>query len=267
MHSRYYLTEEIKPNIDTMGNVAFTNDDVLFDWTAFEIPKGTAALVSFTAKMAGTNGTAQKKSFDVFFAKSINGVAPPTLGDSNDAKNIIKTQAARPYIVGFQRAIPAADGDTTDSLVGYNILGNGQGADNGDRSTKPIILQGDPDGFPGDSTHSKTTPGYQTLFVAATIATADFGTGVLLNQASHQAISTTAVDLVVDGTDADDVFAIGDKLISFVASNGSSPKIIGTVTSIPDADSIVVDAVAEAFNDDTEICNRNPVTLRFGFEY
>ena len=63
------------------------------------------------------------------------------------------------------------------------------------------------------------------------------------------------------------MFAIGDKLISFVAANGSTPKLIGTVTSVPDADSIVVDAVAEAFNHTTEICNRNPVTLRFGFEY
>jgi len=267
MHSKYYLTEEIKPNIDTLGNVAFTADDVLFDWVSFEIPKGTAAMVSFVVKMAGTNGAAQKKSADLYFAKSIDGVAPPTLGASNDAKDAIHTASVRPYLIGFQRVVAAADGDTADSLVSYNIMGNGQGADQGDRSVKPILLQGDPDGFPGDATHSKSTPGYQTIFVAATITTADFGTNVLLNQGGDQAVSTSAVDLVVDGTDADDIFAVGDKLISFVASNGSSPKLIGTITSIPDADSIVVDAVAEAFDDDTEICNRNPVTLRFGFEY
>ena len=267
MHGKYYLTEEIKPNIDTLGNVAFTADDVLFDWVAFEIPKGTAAMVSFMVKMAGTNGAAQKKSTDLYFATSLNGVAPPTLGASNDAKDAIHTASVRPYIIGFQRLIPAADGDSADSLVAYNILGNGQGSDQGDRAVKPIILQGDPDGFPGDSTYSKTTPGYQTIFVAATITTADFGTGVTLNQAGHQAVDTDPVDLIVTGTDADDIFAIGDELISFVAANGSSPKLIGTVTSIPDADSIVVDAVAEAFNHTTEICNRNPVTLRFGFEY
>ena len=267
MHWKYYLTEEIKPNIDTLGNVAFTADDVLFDWVAFEIPKGTAAMVSFMIKMMGVNGATQKKSFDLFFAKSINGVAPPTLGDSNDAKSVIKTQTVRPYLIGYQRVTPAADGDTADSLVAYNILSNGQGSDTGDRPVKPLLLQGDPDGFPGNSTWSKTTPGYQTLFVAATITTADFGTAVTLNQAGHQAVSTSAVDLIVTGTDADDVFAVGDVLVSFVAANGSVPKQIGTVTSIPDADSIVVDAVAEAFNHTTEICNRNPVTLRFGFEY
>jgi len=267
MHSKYYLTEEIKPNVDTLGNVAFTADDVLFDWVAFEIPKGTAAMVSFVAKMMGTNGSPQKKSTDLFFAKSIDGVAPPTLGSSNDAKSAINASKVRPYLIGFQRIIPAADSDSADSLVTYNILGNGQGSDTGDRPVKPILLQGDPDGFPGDSTHSKTTPGYQTLFAAATIATADFGTGVTLNQAGHQAISTSAVDLIVTGVDANKVFAIGDELVSFVAADGSVPKQIGTVTSIPDADSIVVDAVAEAFNHTTEICNRNPVTFRLGFEY
>ena len=267
MYSKYYLTEEIKPNIDTLGNVPFTADDVLFDWVAFEIPKGTAAMVSFTVKMAGTNGAAQKKSADLYFAKSIDGVAPPTLGNSNDAKSAKKAQTLRPYLIGFQRIVPAADGDSADSLVAYNILGNGQGSDNGDRPVKPILLQGDPDGFPGDSNYSKTTPGYQTIFVAATIATADFGTACVLNQGGNQAISTVPVDLIVTGTNADIVFSIGDELISFVAANGSVPKLIGTVTSIPDADSIVVDAVAEAFNNTTEICNRNPITLRFGFEY
>ena len=261
MHSKYYLTEEIKPNIDTMGNVAFTADDVLFDWTAFEIPKGTAALVSFTAKMAGANGTAQKKSFDMFFAKSISGVAPPTFGDSNDAKNVIKTQAFRPYLIGYQRAIPSAEGDTADSLVAYNILGNGQGSDQGDRTTKPIILHGDPDGFPGDSTHSKTTPGYQTIFVAATIGTADFGTGV--NIAGDNAADNLAID--VDGVDADDIFAIGDTVIAFDA-DGSGATIIGDVTALTDA-IVTVDAAPTLIADDDELCNRNPVTLRFGFEY
>jgi hypothetical protein len=261
MHSKYYLTEEIKPNIDTMGNVAFTNDDVLFDWTAFEIPKGTAALVSFTAKMAGVNGTAQKKSFDVFFAQSINGVAPPTFGDSNDAKSVIKAQTVRPYIIGYQRFIPAADGDTTDSLIGYNILGNGQGSDNGDRSVKPIILQGDPDGFPGDSTYSKTTPGYQTIFIAATITTADFGTGV--NIAGENAAGHLTID--VDGVDADDIFAVGDTVIAFDA-DGSGATLIGDVTALTDA-VVTVDAAPNIIADDDELCNRNPVTLRFGFEY
>jgi len=263
MHSKYYLTEELKPNGADLAT-AFTADDVLFDWTAFEIPKGTAALVSFMAKVAGTNGAAQKKSFDLFFAKSIDGVAPPTFGTSNDAKDAVHTASFRPYLIGYQRCIPAADGDTADSLVAYNILGNGQGADNGDRSVKPVLLQGDPDGFPGDSTHSKTTPGYQTIFVAATISTADFGTGVLVDNGSGYSVGDTTINC--DGTAGDTVFAPGDYLI---AQDGALVGTLKTVTDDGSHTTLTLEApgLVAALADNDEILNRNPVTLRLGFEY
>jgi len=266
MHGKYYLTEEIKPNIDLLGNVAHTNDDVMFDWQAFEIPKGTACVKSFMFKITGTNGAAQSKNFDVFFAKSIDGVAPSSLGTANAGKSAIKSAAARPYIIAHHGVDASLVEDGLDSLVAYNVLGNGKPETDYSLTQAPIFIEGE-DNFPGDSNHSATTPGYQTIFVAVTTTTHDFGTGVALNQAGHQAISTSAVDLIVTGTNANNVFAIGDELVSFVASDGSTPKQIGTVTSIPDADSIVVDAVAEAFNHTTEICNRNPFRFRFGVEY
>ena len=260
MHGKYYLTEEIKPKIDTLGNVAYTADDPLFDWTAFNIPKGTAAIRSFMFKVAGTNGSAQTGNFDVFFAKSIDGVAPPTLGDANDAKDAIHTAAARPYIIGHHGVDASLLEDVGNGLVAYNVLGNGKPETDMSQFAMPIMIEGEPEVC--------NVTGYQTIYVAAIAHYAfDFGTGITLNQAGHQAISTSAVDLIVTGTDADDVFAIGDDLISFVAANGSSPKLIGKVTSIPDADSIVVDAVAEAFNHTTEICDRSPITMRFGLEY
>jgi len=264
---KYYLTEEIKPNIDLLGNVTHTADDVLFDWKAFEIPKGTAAIKSFMFKIAGTNGTSQGKNFDVFFAKSIDGVAPPSLGVSNQSKSAIRSAACRPHIIAYHGVDMSLAEDQPDSLIAYNVLGNGKPETNiSAPSTAPIIIEGESD-FPGDSTHSKTTQGYQTIFVAVTCQAFDFGTGCTLNQAGHQAVSTSAVDLIVTGTDADDIFAIGDVLVAFDASDGANPKQIGTITSIPDADSIIVDAVAEIFNHTTEICNRNPFTFRFGIEY
>ena len=260
MHGKYYLTEEIKPLIDTLGNVVYTSDDVLFDWTAFNIPRGTAAIRSFMFKVMGADGSAQTHNFDVFFAKSIDGVAPPTLGAANDAKDAIHTATARPYIIGHHGVDSSLVEDVGNGLVAYNVLGNGKPETDMSQFAMPIIIEGEPE-------HC-SIQGYQTVYVAALAHGAfNFGTGVLLNQGGNQAVSTSSVDLVVDGTDADDIFAIGDDLISFVAANGSSPKLIGKVTSIPDADSIVVDAVAEAFNDDTEICNRSPITMRFGFEY
>ena len=258
---KYYLTEEIKPNIDTLGNVAYSYDDVLFDWTPFNIQRGTAAIRSFMFKVAGTGGAAQTQNFDVFFAKSIDGVAPPTLGDANDAKDAIHTQTARPYIIGHHGVDASLLEDVGNGLVAYNVLGNGKPETDLSQFAMPIIIEGEPE-------HCGVQ-GFQTVYVAAIVHGAmDFGTGVALNQAGHQAQSlTTAVDLVTSGTDPRIVFAVGDEVVSFVASDGSVPKQIGKVVSIADNVSLKVDAVAEAFNHTTEICNRNPITMRFGLEY
>ena len=260
MHGKYYLTEEIKPNIDTLGNVAYTNDDVLFDWTPFNIPRGTAAIRSFMFKIAGTNGAAQTQNFDLFFAKSIDGVAPPTLGDANDEKDAIHTQTARPYIISHHGVDSSLVEDVGNGLVAYNVLGNGKPETDLSQFAMPIIIEGEPE-------HC-SVQGFQTIYVAAIAHGGfDFGTGVALNQVGNQAISTSAVDLVTSGTDPRIVFAIGDEVVSFVAANGSSPKQIGKVVSMADNVSLKVDAVAEAFDHTTEICNRNPITMRFGFEY
>ena len=258
---KYYLTEEIKPNIDTLGNVAYSSDDVLFDWTAFNIPRGTAAIRSFMFKVAGTGGAAQTQNFDIFFAKTIDGVAPPTLGNANDAKDAIHTQTARPYIIGHHGVDASLLEDVGNGLVAYNVLGNGKPEVDLSQFAMPIIIEGEPE-------HC-SVQGFQTVYVAALVHGAmDFGTGVALNQAGHQAQSlTTAVDLVTSGTDPRIVFAVGDEVVSFVASDGSVPKQIGKVVSIADNVSLKVDAVAEAFNHTTEICNRNPITMRFGLEY
>ena len=49
----------IKPEIVTIGGDPFTtawsNDDLLFDWVSFEIPKGAAKLVSASATIIGIN--------------------------------------------------------------------------------------------------------------------------------------------------------------------------------------------------------------------
>ena len=261
MHGKYYLTEEIKPNIDTLGNVAYTNDDVLFDWTAFNIPRGTAAIRSFMFKIAGTNGAAQTQNFDLFFAKTIDGVAPPTLGDANDAKDAIHTQTARPYVIGHHGVDASLLEDVGDGLVAYNVLGNGKPEENyGAVFHMPIMIEGEPE-------HC-SVQGFQTVYVAAIAHGGfDFGTGCLVAGA-HSADDLT---IVVDGTDTDDLFAVGDEVIGFEDGSGSTTEgdnaiTIGKVTAVA-ADLLTVDACATALPDNYEICSRNPITMRFGFEY
>ena len=267
MKSKFSIVT-VKPNIDVLGNVAFTATDLLFDWTPIEIPRGGCSIETIQMHYAGTNGVAQApKDIELIFAKSVNGVAPPSLGVVNnklsngDTLTKALAQAARPHIIGYKHLDVDSMVDTGVDLVAYNLLGS--------FSAKPnvkmnIMLEGESAGY-----LSTKGPGYQTVWMAgiANVGGEDFGTAVTLNQASDQAISTAPVDLIVTGTDANLVFAVGDELISYVAANGSTPKLIGTVTSIPDADSIVVDAVAEAFAHTTEICNRQPITFIFGLEY
>ena len=75
MHGKYYLTEKIKPIVNKMGNVAFTADDVLFDWISFKIPRGTCAIKSVFATVAGTDGAAgNDRDMDLLFAQTVYSV-------------------------------------------------------------------------------------------------------------------------------------------------------------------------------------------------
>jgi len=255
-----YHLARVKPTIDVLGNVAYDAGDVLFDWYKFEIPRGSCALKTLNVIHPGTNGAARTGTdIELIFATSVDGIAPPSLGDPDDAITTIAATACKNHIIGH-KYLDADVMENSDEFGSYNIWTNTAGTSTSHYEIN-TVLEGDP-------TYAGTTSGYQTIWIAAiAVGTNDFGTDVALNQAGHQAISTTPVDLIVTGTDADDVFAVGDELISFVAADGSSPKLIGTVTSIPDADSIVVDAVAEAFNHTTEICFRRPLTFNLGFEY
>ena len=261
MTSKHYI-KNVNPNIDLLGNVEIAVGDVIFDWTPFEIPRGTAALTEVTAKVAGLNGAdvTGARDIELYFAKSVSGAAPPTLGDTGSATTGIVTTAARPYFIGHNLM------DGSGIKGGANLISwshwSMSGKAGNDVENVRVLLENE-DIYPG------TTPGYQTIWVAGLAATDvfDFGTDVALNQAGHQAIDTSAVDLVTSGTDPRLVFAIGDEVVSFVASDGSSPKQVGTVTAIADNVSLEVDAVAEAFNHTTELCNRNPIKFKFGFTY
>tara|TARA_R100000479_G_C6242330_1_gene149277 strand:- start:84 stop:527 length:444 start_codon:yes stop_codon:yes gene_type:complete len=120
--------------------------------------------------------------------------------------------------------------------------------------------------YPGNYNDSTGNPSHSSFWIAAiTNGAHDFGTGILLNQATDQAavaLSTSSeTTLTTDGTDADDVLSVGDELI---ASDGAK---IGKVTKIVNANTIKVDHVEEALEDDDEICVRNPIIFNFGIEY
>ena len=268
MERKFHLAT-VRPTIDTLPNVAISHaKDVIFDWFPFEIPKGTAKLTDITVTYPGTNGaTVAGKDITLVFARSINGTAPTSLGNSNDALTVIKTAAVRNNIIGYHELDADNLHAVGDEFIGYSVWSYSGRAGN-DRNTPEIVLQADP-AYP-------STQGYQTIFVAGLAAEAghDFGTGVLLDGAILTGAAGAQTLDVSEDNDADDIFCVGDELLA-AASNGSSVQKIGTITALT-ADTITVDAkdingttvwASGALADDDEICFRRPLTFNMGFSY
>jgi len=256
MKGKFHLAT-VRPNIDILGNVAYGGNDVLFNWHPFEIPRGGCRITTMQVIMPGTNGAdTNVLDMDLLFAKSINGVAPKRLDDSNSPVTKINMTSSKNNLIGHH----FLDGDrmtNNGDFLGYNIWNSTTG------STKyndlNIVLEGDPN-------YAGTTVGYQTIWIAAIAQGAfDFGTNCLLDGAVTD-LTTRTFDVSEDA-DADDIFDVGDELIAF-ASDGSSPQIIGNITSLT-ADAIVTDGVGfdGALADDDEICFRSPMIFHLGLEY
>ena len=66
MYNKYF-TVEVKPDIDAdlLGAAALADDDVIWSWWPFQIPKGSSRLLNVTARVAGTDGTAQHHPFQL----------------------------------------------------------------------------------------------------------------------------------------------------------------------------------------------------------
>ena len=89
MTSNYFNSPAIKPTIlaSLMHTGAFTEGDLLFDWTSFEIPRGVATLIGATVmiRSKGDAGpTPNEVGLDLVFAKDTAVSATPTsLGTVN----------------------------------------------------------------------------------------------------------------------------------------------------------------------------------------
>ena len=259
--AKYHITEKITPIINTTSNLAMANKTVLFDWIPFEIPRGTCRLANINMLINNTDSsTAQGGDINFYFAKSVDGVAPKSIGTQKgtaSAPNMLNLKAnlIGTYFMDFSEAIDNLGLKTISMLSTANAVAS-------DKTAQHCVLQGEND-YPG------TTTGYQTIWVAATAkgTALDLGTGVLLNQAGNQAQAlATPTALTVDGTVPSRLFLIGDTLQAFDASDGSGVKNIGKVVSFA-TNTINVDEVLEGFSNDMEICNTTPMEFTLALEY
>ena len=255
---KYHLAK-VRPNIDVTGATAYSQHDVLFDWHRFEIPRGACAIKSFNMIVAGTEGAcAAGLNMEIFFATSVNGVAPTTIAAANVDSRVKATwTACRNNIIGHKILDASAMENSDTYTLSYNVWDQTAVGDQVQNQID-IVLQGDPT-YPG------TTTGYQSIWIAAVAIEGgeDFGTGVILNETDAATLAAGGTALLdVDGVDPRLVFAPGDELI---AADGA---LIGIVKSV-DSDVLITLEAAHtaALANDDEICFRGPIQFNFGLEY
>jgi hypothetical protein len=256
--NRKYALVDLEPNIDTTPGTVHGGSDIVFGWTAIEIPTGACSVKTIHSIIEGTDG-ASGNTHDLwlYFARSINGVAPPSFGTENAVTAKVTTIAFRRYLLGMLHVDFSAR-DDGDYLRAYNVVGDrtANATDNTAHSGEMynIVLQGDPS-YP-------STKGYQTIWVAGYGSGAfNFGTACLLNQAGNQAASTAAVQITTDGTDPRICFATGDQLIG--GTGGPTMEVVSTDS----ATTMTVKSISEVIDDSEELVVRNPIKMRIGLEY
>jgi hypothetical protein len=258
MKGNFYLAK-VRPNIDTAGATAYSQHDLLFDWHRFEIPRGACAIKSFNMIVAGTEGAcAAGDDMEIFFATSVNGVAPTSIATVNaDSRVKANWVACRNHIIGHKILDASAMENSDDYTLSYNLWDQTAVGDQVQNQID-IVLQGDPN-------YEGTTPGYQSIWIAGVSIEGgeDFGTGVILNETDAATLAAGGTALLdVDGVDPRNVFAPGDELI---AQDGA---LIGIVKSVDSDVLITLEAAhTDALENDDEICFRGPIQFNFGLEY
>ena len=260
MISKYNLAT-ISPDFDgSVWDDGCGGTNILFDWTEMQIPNGACVIKSVSGTIMGTNGTAANGvDIRLYFAKSINGVAPAAFGTAHADISVNAAASFRKNILG-SLLIDMSAIDDADKLVAYNVISSklAQASSTAGELRSDIMLEGEP---------NITTKGYTSIYVAAMAngAAFDFGTDVDLNMAGHQATSVAPVQITVSGTDPRLVFQAGDIIVGD-AGNSAQAEIVSI-------DSNVLMTVKNITSTNDQIThtehltNKNPITLNFGLEY
>jgi hypothetical protein len=242
---RKFFTVEVKPTIaaSKQAEAAFTAKDVLFDWTAFDVPKGASRLIDVTLVVRGTDGVYQEKDTVLYFAKSKGGgrTAPSSIGTVHASAN------GNGYFDNVIGAVQIMTTDFKEGLDSLSVATLGHGA--ASNHSPNLVLEGEP--------ISGTNVGYDKLYVASTSGAYNFASTVQVS--TETATSTSA--LVVKTTDARLCFAVGDVL------HDEDDQLIGTIKTITDATNIVLeDKAANVSAVNKDLYNINPIKIILSFE-
>ena len=248
-----YFTVEVKPTIPTVAagqHAAFGQNDLLFDWYAFDVPKGTCRLIHIDQEVRpkGDSGsTVNEFDLDLLFAKANqDGTAPSSIGTVNST------------------ALSSAV-NLSNNMMGFIVNGSWEGYEAHLDSTAYTQCREEKCSmFFSNPGPQVTTKGYDRYYMAAIAEGAfDFRSGCTINNGD-----LTGPVLTVADVDARLFLAVGDTIAVTTTADTSVQKSMGVIKSIDSATQITLEsAFTTAVVNDDFVYNVAPITFRLHFEY
>tara|TARA_R110002012_G_scaffold93168_2_gene225946 strand:- start:275 stop:1027 length:753 start_codon:yes stop_codon:yes gene_type:complete len=246
-----YFTVEVRPTIPNVAagqHATFGTNDLVFDWYAFDIPKGTSRLVGATIEVrpkGDAGATMNKIDLDLLFAKTVNGNAPTSLGTVNSAltANVNSSNEIIAFLDGGSWSAHEAHLDSTAfATMKQTTLG------------WPCFT-GEPD--------SGTNVGYDRFYMAGIAAGAfDFVSSTLINNGDLNGPVMT-----VNGTSPLLFMAVGDTVNVTTTADTSVSKSMGVIKSMTSTSITLEEAftTGDVVHEDI-VYNTAPIRLQLHFE-
>ena len=248
-----YFTVEVKPTIPTVTagqSTAFSQNDLLFDWYAFDVPKGTCRLVHIDQEIrpkGDAGATVNEFDLDLLLAKANqDGTAPSSIGTVNAA------------------ALGSAV-NLSNNMMGFIVNGSWEAHEvHLDSTAYTQCREANCSMFFNNPGPQVTTKGYDRYYMAAIAEGAfDFRSGILIN-----AGDLDGPVLTVDGVDPRLSLAVGDTIGVTTAADATVSKDMGIIKSIDSATQITLEsAFTTAVVNNDVVHNQAPIMFRLHFEY
>ena len=254
------LPDMINGDVSDLAGADIDAGDIMFDWVAVDVPKGSVKLTSISAWANAEDGALADGSLtdiELVLAKSVNGIAPPSMGTIGAAQT--GCGELRHHIVGALRLESVAAIGTLSKLtfgVAYMMATTSNGGAGGNGACLPIVIDLEPE--------SGVNVGYDKLYVAGfQVAARNWETGVLLNESTIDASANPTSTIIVDGVDATKIFSVGDQVYVMDLDTpipGTLTKVEPLLLTFSETNSTV------DITENDELLNANPFRLKLGFE-
>ena len=240
-----YFNTTIKIPIAASSQAAvFADGDLLADWQAIQIPRGSASLKSLTALVrpkGDTGPTGNSFALDILFSKT-NTVSLGTVNQkiahrpNNDIIGLIEIDTSN-YGTGHLQS-------TAVAMIGSDTAA----------AAPPMVITGDV--TTGDNV------GYDTIYVGLIArGSFDFSSINAVNEADFGAGTQTVITMDGSSMDVREHFVAGDVL------HAQDDAVLGTVASVDSTTQITLTAAnTDAIAENDVIYNLHPIRLVLGFQ-